>query len=443
MAAGKTKFKVIFSLFVIFAVNSCATMSDYDFSRADSNLENGDYFKVCEELEKYKDRIYSSSGEVLYLLDSGILRHFSGDTELSNKNLSEAEKLIEKYSAVSVMQSIASFASNDNVMDYSGEEFEDIYTNIFMSLNYLKEKNLEDAMVEIRRFDNKLKLMKLKYEKQVESANRNDGVSVEKVSVKFSNSAFARYLSMLLYRTDKDLSNAQVDLKFIKDAFQSQQTIYDFAIPSVIDEEVSVPKEKARLNVIAFYGKSPVKIENVTRVYIPELSIWYKVSLPQMTRRSSCVNAIYVSAKQLSTGKTYTRRLEKIESIENIAVDTFARRLSIIKAKSIARALTRAAGNAAVDVGADLTEKDEPALSLLFTIIGFVSKIHTEVAERADTRTSHYIPGNIAVSGLTLDPGEYEVTLHFLSGDRPVKTLSEQVTLRNGALNLMEGECFR
>ena len=96
MAAGKTKFKVIFSLFVIFAVNSCATMSDYDFSRADSNLENGDYFKVCEELEKYKDRIYSSSGEVLYLLDSGILRHFSGDTELSNKNLSEAEKLIEK-----------------------------------------------------------------------------------------------------------------------------------------------------------------------------------------------------------------------------------------------------------------------------------------------------------------------------------------------------------
>lgn len=443
MAAKKSKFKVIFSLFLVFAINSCTTMSDYDFSKIDSNLERGKYTEVSSELEKYKNRIYASRGELLYLLDTGILQHFSGETAESNKNLSEAEKLIEKYAAVSVMQNIASFASNDMAMDYSGEEFEDIYTNVFMSLNYVREKNLEDAMVEIRRFDNKLKLMKSKYEKQVAAANKNDaGVTVEKVSVQFSDSAFARYLSMILYRTDGDISNAEVDLRFLKEAFQSQSGIYNFAVPSFIDEELDVPRDKARLDVLGFYGKAPVKVENITRVYIPELSIWYKLSLPQMVRRTSAVTAISVTAKSISTGKSYTRRLEKLESIENIAIDTFQQRLSIVKAKSIGRALTRAASNAFLDAGANVTEKDDPGLSALFTIIGLASKIHTEAVEKADTRSARYFPGNVAVSGMTLEPGDYEVTMQFFSGNTPFKTTSQTISLKSGALNLIEGECF-
>ena len=443
MAAKKTKFKVIFSLFAVFSLGSCTTMSDYDFSRIDANFGRGDYSSVSAELEKHKSRIYSSRGELLYLLDNGILHHFGGDTARSNEALSEAEKLIEKYAAVSVMQSAASLAANDTVMDYPGEDFEDIYTNIFMSLNYLKENNHEDAMVEIRRFDNKLKLMQSKYEQQVAVANGNgSGVTVEKVSAQFSNSAFARYLSMLLYRADGDMPNAELDLRFLREAFQSQSGIYDFAVPSFLDEELSVPRGMARLNVVGFYGKAPVKVENVTRVYVPELSVWYKLSLPQMARRASAVTHVSVSARNLETGTVHTRRLEKMESIENIAVDTFARRLSLVKAKSVARAVARAASNAFFDVGAAATEGDEPALSAIFTIIGLAAKIHTEAAERADTRSARYFPGSVAVSGMTLEPGDYEVTTQFFGANAALKTVKERVTLKSGALNLVESECF-
>ena len=78
----------------------------------------------------------------------------------------------------------------------------------------------EDAMVEVRRFDNKMKLLKQHYEQEIEKTNQNSqGVSVDKVSIAFSDSALARWLSMIMYRSDGDEGNAEVDQRFIGEAF--------------------------------------------------------------------------------------------------------------------------------------------------------------------------------------------------------------------------------
>ena len=70
----------------------------------------------------------------------------------------------------------------------------------------------------------------------MEQSNKKNEQKVKHVSIKFSNSALARYLSMLMYRSLNDSGNAGVDLKLLKAAFTTQPSLFDFSIPSTIDE---------------------------------------------------------------------------------------------------------------------------------------------------------------------------------------------------------------
>ena len=174
----------------------------------DAYLVSGDYEGARKRLEADKKSLYAGTDAVLYNLDSGMLAHFAGDYDASNERLSEAEKLMEYYYAKSVVQTVGSFILNDSLVDYAGEDYEDIYTNLFMALNYIQLRKIDDAFVEIRRFDNKLKLLSAKYEQAIFEANnqterqlKEDGLSEyspyssyseSNKQSEFHNSAFAR-----------------------------------------------------------------------------------------------------------------------------------------------------------------------------------------------------------------------------------------------------------
>lgn len=430
--------------FLSFLIFSCTTMADFDFSSIDYNVERGNFNLASEELESSSTYIYSDNDLLLYNLDKGILSHFDSEFKESNISLTKAEKLCVEYAATSITQSIASAVTNDTVMDYSGEAFEDIYTNIFMALNYIHLGNIEDAMVEVRRFDNKLRLLEQKYEKFVEETDSSSEVKVQKVSIQFSDSALARYLSMLLYRTEKDFGNAEVDLKLLKKAFAKQKSLYDFKIPSTIDEELNIPKGKARLNIIAFSGNAPVKKEEVIRAYWSS-DVWYKLALPVMEKRGSDVNSISVTAKNLATGKIYSRKLEKIESIENIALDTFKQSYSLIYAKSLARSIARAISNSTVSsITQSLADESETLGGmLLFSLIDISSKVATEVVERADVRCSRYFPANASVCGLNVEEGNYEITVNYYTRNRLIHCQTQNISIEENKLNLVESACLR
>ena len=107
-----------------------------------------------------------------------------------------------------------------------------------MCLNYIHLNKIDDAFVEIRRFDNKMKFVGVKYQALIDEAkiqlkndyNYYDSNQIDN-KIKFHNSAFARYLSMLLYRTENDLNSAEIDYNKIIEAFDFQKSIYNFHIP--------------------------------------------------------------------------------------------------------------------------------------------------------------------------------------------------------------------
>ena len=430
-------------LFSGFALFSCATTADYDFSSIDASLKNADYEAVYSELEADSKRLYSKNDIVLENLDKGIVSHYAGNSKRSNEELSLAERKIDEFYAKSISQAVASFLVNDTVKDYAGSTYENIYTNIFMSLNYLKMNKFDDAFVEIRRFNNKLQEIisqnQVAIAKAKQSLAENNG-ELPDSDIKFHNSAFARYISMLIYRADGDSDNAGVDLKLLKEAFDLQPDLYDFSLPSSVNSELDVPPKMARLNVISFSGLSPVKTENNFRLFLGDT--YYKLSLPEMQKRTSGVAGAKIFVESKAVSQKTEGSLEKIESIENIALDTYKQEYAMLFARSLLRSISKATMTGVLK---NQSEKYDGAAGLALSLLSFASSISTEVTERADVRTGRFFPASVYVAGLTLEPGIYDIKIVYYNGNGSPVSEHNISDYQIGAekLNLIESFCLK
>ena len=316
----KSLYFLIPLLGLVLILSSCMTA---DFSAVETSVYREDYAGARQSIENRKDELYTDNDQVLYNLDAGLLSHYAGDWNQSNKNFSAAEGLIEEYYSKSISQGVSSYFVNDMVVDYAGEDYEDIYTNFFMALNYIQLGNLEDAMVEIRRFDNKQKLLSTKYDSQIEYAESELGSGYSSVSVQFQNSAAARYLSMLMYRARGQEDSAEVDRKLLVRAFNEQKTLYNFNIPSSVNDELTVPRGKARLNVIGFTGLAPTKVENVSRIDVGD--VYCKIAVPIMVDRGSLVSSISVDVYDASGNvQTFVEQVPEERYVEVYVEDEAA-----------------------------------------------------------------------------------------------------------------------
>lgn len=444
-------------LCILICFTSCVSA---DRAVYDAYLVSGDYEGARKRLETDKKSLYAGTDAVLYNLDSGMLAHFAGDYDASNERLSEAEKLMEYYYAKSVVQTVGSFILNDSLVDYAGEDYEGIYTNLFMALNYIQLRKIDDAFVEIRRFDNKLKLLSAKYEQAIFEANnqterqlKEDGLSAyspyssyseSNKQSEFHNSAFARYISLLLYRSEGRSDSALIDKKYAESAFRMQRSLYPFPIPQAIDEEFRIPEGKVRLNALCFTGLSPAKREEVLRIPNPYGGLWFKIALPVMEMRPSKIAYAEIEAVGKSGKKTYGK-LELLESIENIAEDTFRRKQALIYAKTFARALSKSITSSAVSVAVGAQDEGDGNMKSLAAFIELLSGIFMEASERADTRNSRCFPANVWAGGLNVEPGVYTVNVscYDKNGRLVYSDTKKDMGVTGSSLALAEFVCMR
>lgn len=431
-------------IFFIFVFISC--VSTRSFSRVDKIRSEGNFAEARRCLEADKNRLYAGTDQVLYFLDAGMLSRFAGDYEASNKELGEAEKLIEYYYAKSVSQAVGSFMLNDTVIDYAGEDYEDIYTNLFMALNYIRLDKIEDAFVEIRRFDNKIKLLSSKYEHEIYEAKRqaeNTRADIyTRPDLQFHNSALARYVSLLLYRSRGELDNAEIDKKYMESAFQTQPSLYPFAFPAAVEQEFCIPEGMARLNVLCFTGLSPEKEEEIIRIPDAIGGSWFKIALPVMHKRPSKTASVEVEAESVDGTKNRCT-LELIESIENIAEDTFRQKQALLYAKALLRALSKTAASSTVSTV--LEAQDDEGLNALGGLLRLASGIFIEFSERADTRTSRFFPAEVRAGGLNLKSGLYTLRVNCYDKNGRIlhRDIKENVSVKSGKINIVESICTK
>jgi len=433
-----------------FLVLSCATKSTA-YSNIDKAVNENEFEKGVEVIVKEqegKKPIYPEKNAVLLFLDKGLLEHYAGNNSDSSQDLQEAERLIAEAYTKSITADVASYIANDNTKEYPGEDFEDIYINVFNALNYYRAGDLEGALVEIRRLtesSGKLSMLNQKYEGKGPDAGehvlaqlRKIGLSVNQdlpqgKPVNFSNSALARYLSVLFYQGEGKTDAVRIELDQLRAAFASNPNIYSNPIPKSVAELQAIPKGKARLNVIGFTGLSPIKQEGVFTSGFPFFKYMAlqkaEFKLPKFVKRPSVIDRVEVNVDGVGAFN-----LELLEDMGAVMEETYNARFGNLFFKTYLRVLLKyiTAYITAVVI-------DEKKGALMANLSALAAKKTADATEGADIRMSRYLPDKAYVGGVNLDPGTYNIAVSFYSQGNVIARKDYQgVSVKANTLNLVE-----
>jgi hypothetical protein len=448
-------------LFVLWLVAGCGSMATRVgfYEPIVAQARAGGYDSVVVGLEKArKDKQYGEKDRVVYFVDAGLAYHYAGRFDTSNVRLNDAENAAEELFTKSISKAALSLVLNDNALDYSGEDYEILYTNLVKALNYLERDNFEDAFVEIRRANLKLDLLEQKYADAAQAFQRGaekdkDSVKIdyEAKPVRFHNSAFARWLSMHMYAASGKYSDADLDRDLLRNAFETQPFIYGFSPPETRYESDS----GGVLSVVALAGLAPVKqalelrirtdkdLDLVQVMYTdPQLGeteyghipldvsedYYFDFAIPQLVDRPSQIARIEVYANGEHVGQ-----LALLEDVGAVARETFEAKKSLIYLRSVARAIAKG-----LVAHKQKEEVDTGGLG------GWLKKaaidVITDVTENADLRCGRLLPGRIFVGDFVLAPGQYDLSVEFFdqAGQRLGGQVYSSYQITAERLNLIE-----
>ena len=428
-----------------FLLLSCATKPDAYLS-IDSAVFGGSFTEGIEAINAGQDAqkpLYPQSNAIALHLDRGMLNHYAGNYAESSRDLQEAERLIEEAYTKSVSAEAASYIANDNSKDYAGEDFEDIYINVFNSLNYYKQGNVDGALVEIRKLilsSGKLDMLSRKYEEGGRSAGDYVMEQLGKIgftldaslpqgqAAAYSGSALAQYLGGLFFLADGNEDSARIAFNAVGEAYAANPGIYNHPVPRAVEEARNVPEGMARLNVIAFAGLSPVKEEGEFTqnwAFMQNAELRNPVfKLPVFVDRDSGDHRVSVSVN----GETFD--LELIEDMGTVARETYNAKFANLFFKTYMRVLLK---YAAADIAATAAGQTKGG-NIARLAAANAARVAVNASESADIRMGRYLPNRAYVGGINLEPGSYPVTISFSSG--AVKELVAEVKAND--INLVD-----
>ncbi|MEP0826956.1 MAG: hypothetical protein HRF51_00400 [bacterium] len=455
----------VFLLLAVLCFSGCGSMATRKgfYDPIALELQNGNYAAAVQRLEKAKaEGKYDGKDRFLYYADAGFGYHYSSEYDSSISRLTDAENAAEELFTRSISRAALSMILNDNALEYAGEDYEILYTNLFKALNFIAKNDAEGAFVEIRRANEKLNLLEIKYN---EAARQfNDGLNTDTAKIRleyqakkirFNNSAFARYLSMHMYAAAGKMDDARIDYDFLQNAFLEQPHIYNHAPPPV-----QYHSKQGLLSIVGLTGLSPVKEELALRLrtdkdldliqvfytdperqeteygHIPAPigeDYYFKFSIPEIVSRPSSIERIEVLANDRLLGE-----LHLLEDVGRVAQETFEAKKSLIYLRTIARAVTKGLATHKVKKKADTGG-----------LGGWLKKaaidVASDITENADLRCCRMLPGKIYAADFELPPGIYDLNIRFygFGGVLLEERLFPQYEVLKNGLNLVEAFCLR
>jgi len=424
---------------LIFAgCSSVATRQQY-YDPITADLEHQQFHQAVHKIEQAGAAgKYAGKDRLIYYLDSGIANHYADNFAASNDKLTMAENAAEELFTRSISRAALSLLINDNLLEYAGEDYEVLYSNLIMALNHLALDKFDDAFVEIRRANEKLELLEQKYAGATDRLSQSPPDDTLKVNarlkydvekIRFTNDAFARYLSMHMYAADGRADDALIDYNLLLDAFESQPHIYDFDTPDLFFE---LGPGKAMVSVIGLVGLAPVKealnlrirtdreLDLIQVLYTDgefkdaeydhlafpvDIDFYFKFSMPKLVIRPSVISRIRVLSNDIFLGE-----LQLIENISRVAEETFKAKKSLIYFRSLARSIVKGLVTLRLKL-----EIDQETEGLGEWLAKALVDVGSDITENADLRCARLLPGKIYVGDFELEPGRYDITVEFLN----------------------------
>lgn len=424
-----------------------------------AELRQSAYAEAAAKIEQaYLDNKYGRKDRFLYFLDAGLAHHYASNFDTSSQRLARAEETADDLYTKSISRAAASLLLNDNVLEYAGEDYEVLYTNLISALNYLALDQFDEAFVEIRRVDEKLGLLERKYAEAAAMYTENSkddtaGVQIdyEAEKIRFYSDAFAHYLGMHMYAADGKGDDARIEQDRLRRAFETQPHIYSHPMPDVFYDN----GDQAVLSVVALAGLGPTKEafnlrirtdkdlglvqvlftgsdgEESEYMHLPinvKADYYFKFSVPKVIARPSEVYRILVSVDGESIGD-----LDLLEDVAKVAGETFNARKSLIYLRSIGRAVGKGLATHKLKKKADTGG-----------LAGWLKKaaidVGSDLTENADLRCAQLLPGKIYVRDFKIEPGLHTVTVEFFDAHGLLihKTQIDSLSMNRGGFNLVE-----
>lgn len=366
----KTKLQNTLLFFVSLFFVGCATyQTKVDGAR--EKLQKGEIESALTELKTLSE--VQDGDQLIYLLDYATALQFAGRYDESAKIFIQADKLSDQLEYISASRVVGATLASEEMIQYKGDTFEKTFINAFLALNFLQKDQLDSALVEARRINEKY--VKLRGE--------------DKKSYELN--PFAKYLSALIweadkkyddayiafaeaYKVDPSIYNIQEDL--VRSAYKSQREFdlkkWQTAFPEIKIKPEWKNRKHSELIVLFLQGWGPRKRPSPESPRFPAL---YPV------------RSIVSSAEVTVKGGPSTQS-KAIYNVEHAAQMT-------LKDDSFALAARRVSAMVAKEVVADqIRQKNE--------LLGAVASLAMHISDRADLRQWSTLPETIQIARLTL-----------------------------------------
>ncbi len=414
----------------------CA-MSTSFYKKVDADMSRDNFVQAAQVVKSNRAK-YGKNSTVLYNLEEGLLLHYAGEYRLSTDHLAASEREMDELYTKSISKIAGSFVLNDNELPYQGEDFEKVYVNLFMALNYAELGRTEDALVEARKVDLKLNEYSQRY------GGKNS----------FKQDAFIRYIMGLLYESDGDVNDAFISYHQAYEGYKAYDSLYHTACPSFLKSDLvrtagelgftdrleryekefgmsysDSSKSMGNLLLVVYSGKGPIKEQVKIRVSIPDTSgevHSFFIAVPKFHARQKGFRTYDVSV--LGGAKQERIATQVGENVNMIAEKDLQDRLSLIYLKAGGRAILKF-------LAAEKIKKETKAKGKGSYLTNLLTSSLVDAAynasEQADIRTWRTLPHDIQIAQFLLPPGTYSLAVNRGNGTR---LMTKPVTISAGSV---------
>jgi len=408
LSSRKTFCSCVLCLLAFF-LSACSVAPHQPTLISDKDLYDGRYQKAIEKTLADEQR-YGDTNRLLWLFNLCSLNHYNNEYDASNRYCQRAEELSKILGVGSITENISAAFTDDNVISYSGTNYERALLYPFGMTNYIGNDNASESLVDARKLD---------VFSQVTDSKQEE--------------AFARFVSALIYETEGETDSALVDYR---KSFDIYSQLDEFRNSRVLDEVGS----DFLLNL------ESSGMDNEYQRYQAR----FDISKKQKALNKGFGEVVFIFETGFAPYKV-TEYIRIPESGDTATVGMFKHRPPLVdhvRAKSIddeegVRSFKVYDVNISTNSHQQVQFEDkfgkaeiEPLLVHEFKKYGsrYYNIDPISRLEKADVRSWYSLPGKIHMLRMSLPVGKHDIALKYYSsyGEEVFRQLKKDVVAKNG-----------
>ena len=373
---------------------------------------------------------------ILYNMERGRYAQVIGNLDVSMTDFSASMDKIRRndekalFSASAFGANVAATVVNDNAIPYEGEGYERVLLHHYQALNYLKNKDLDGAGVEVRRANAEQNDSLRRFEKELDGAqeearkkriNSNSGridsqyAQMDEVAGKVKNSfqnAYTFFISGFIYELLQQPNDAYIDYKKALEIYPEnsylQRDVLRLAAKLDMREELDelrqrFPREDKRFTnedgagtgeLLVLFEDGFVPQKHEIKIPLPAGNAGLiAIAFPIYQEKWSPQMPLRILNDSELIGST-----EPICDVRALAVKALKEKAPVIATRQIIRAISK--GVTAVEAKKQMGDLGH-----------FATIVWNMVSENADLRSWLTLPANAQILRTTLPSGRYSLVL--------------------------------